>query len=119
MSTAYAPTRVPRATGTPRLRLTRRGRVVITLAAGLPFALGAAFSALNGGDAVATADQRAVDFSYVTVESGQSLWAIAEQVAPQVDPREVVDDIIGLNGLDDAAVQPGQRIAVPVAYAAD
>jgi len=119
MSTAYAPTGTTRPTGTPRLRLTRRGRVVITLAAALPFAAGAVFSALNGGDAVATADQRAIEFSYVTVEAGESLWGIAEQVAPEVDPRDVVDEIIGLNGLDGAAVQPGQRIAVPVAYAAD
>ena len=38
----------------------------------------------------------------VTVQSGESLWAIAEAVAPERDPRDVVADIIQLNNLEAA-----------------
>ena len=48
------------------------------------------------------------------VRSGDSLWAIAESLAPDGDPRVLIDEIIRLNGLDDAVVEPGQRLALPI-----
>jgi hypothetical protein len=99
-----------------RLRLTRRGRVVLTALAAIPLVVGALFFALNGGGAAATGDQANVQFQYVTVESGQSLWSIAETVAPNADPRDVIADIVSLNQLDSAVVSPGQRIAIPSQY---
>ena len=56
----------------------------------------------------------ATSFEYVTIGQGDSLWAIAESIAPDGDPRVLVDEIIRLNGLADAVVEPGQRLALPV-----
>ena len=49
----------------------------------------------------------------VTVQPGDSLWAIAGAVAPERDPRDVVADIVQLNNLDAARVIPGQQLFVP------
>ena len=51
--------------------------------------------------------------SVVVVQPGESLWGIAQQVAPGADPREVVTSIRELNGLGDAPVVPGQSLVVP------
>lgn len=108
----------PYATGprTPHLRLTRRGRRVFTALAAVPLVVGALVFALNGGGATASADLATGDFQYVTVESGQSLWQLAESLAPGADPREVVADIVLLNQLEGSVVYPGERLAIPVAY---
>ncbi|GDX31264.1 hypothetical protein LBMAG15_01980 [Actinomycetes bacterium] len=50
----------------------------------------------------------------VVVQPGESLWSIAQQVAPGSDPREVVGRIRDLNGMADAVVTPGQSLVVPV-----
>lgn len=107
----------------PRLRLTRRGRIVFTTLAAAPLVAIAVFLGLGGGDAVAGSQASAAttelttEFTYVSVAPGQSLWQLAEQVAPQADPREVVADILALNGLQSADVQPGQEVAIPLQYA--
>ena len=100
----------------PRLRLTRRGRsVVTTLVTGLIMSLALAF-ALNGGMATATTDLSTGSFDYVTVEAGQSLWQLAESLAPAADPRDVISDIVRLNQLQSSVVHPGDRLAIPAAY---
>ena len=97
-----------------RLRLTRRGRVVLTLLAALPIVLLAASLVLGSGGAAAEVDAPSnVGLSFLTVADGESLWSIAESVSPQGDPREVIAEIMRLNGLDDSTVQPGQRLALP------
>lgn len=101
---------------TTRLHLTRRGRVVLTSLAAVPLVIGALAFALNGGGAAASGEQTHAHFHYVTVSSGQSLWSIAEKVAPSADPRDVIADIVSLNQLDSAVVSPGQRIAIPSQY---
>ena len=53
----------------------------------------------------------------ITVAAGDSLWSIAEEVAPTADPRDVVDAIVRLNALDGVVVAAGQRIALPAEYA--
>jgi hypothetical protein len=53
----------------------------------------------------------------VTVGSGESLWSIAEEVAPGHDPRDVVDGIVRLNALDDVTVAVGQSLSIPAEYA--
>jgi LysM repeat protein len=111
---------VPASTATPsprsRLRLTRRGRVVFTTLGALPLVVWALVTILGSGGAAADAGAElgARTFEYVTVHQGDSLWAIAESIAPQGDPREVISEIMRLNGLDEATVEPGQRLALPV-----
>ncbi|WP_378145836.1 LysM peptidoglycan-binding domain-containing protein [Cnuibacter sp. UC19_7] len=110
-ATAGAPARV-------RLRITRRGQVVLASIIGLALALTLGLVALfGGGSATATGSAGSDDFSYVTVHAGQSLWAIAEDLAPGDDPREVIASIRNLNGLSGSEVQPGQKLAVPQQYA--
>ena len=99
------------------LRLTRRGRFVFF---GVPLILLAAlilsFSGFLNAPAKAadSADQLSVTPTVsVTVQPGESLWAIAGSVAPERDPRDVVADIVQLNNLDAARVMPGQRLFVP------
>ncbi len=100
-----------------RLRLTARGRAVLAGIVVLPLAIGIAVFSWGSGSAIATDVTSTAGFEYVQVESGQSLWQVAAAIAPQADPRDVVSDIIHLNGLQSSDVQPGQRLAVPQAYA--
>jgi hypothetical protein len=100
---------------TPRthLRLTRRGRVVFTALAALPLVAGSLGLAVNGGVAAASDHGSGHSFEYLTIAAGQSLWQVAENVAPTADPRDVIAAIVDLNRLTSESVQPGQRIALP------
>jgi LysM repeat protein len=71
--------------------------------------------ALNGGGAVATDSGSSTTFSYVTVEAGQSLWQLAQTLAPTADPRDVIAEIVSLNQIK-GEIQPGQRLAIPAGY---
>jgi hypothetical protein len=108
--------RASRPTQAP-LRLTRRGRFVFF---GVPLILLAALVLSLSGflNAPAKASESASELSVtptvsVTVQPGESLWAIAGTVAPERDPRDVVADIVQLNNLDAARVRPGQTLFVP------
>lgn len=105
---------VVRATSS-RLRLTRRGRIVFTALASGPVILWAVIAVLGSGVAAADIGSTAASFEYVTVGHGDSLWAIAESIAPDDDPRVVIDEIMRLNGLADMMLEPGQRLALPAA----
>ena len=106
---------VPASGGRTRLRLTRRGRVVFTALAALPIVVGVLIGSLGSGGAMAGIDDgRSAVLETVVVGAGDTLWGIAESIAPSADPREVIHEIMRLNGLRDAVVQPGQRLALPV-----
>lgn len=97
-----------------RLRLTRRGRIVLTTLASVPIVAWALVTVLGAGGAAAEVDGARAMFEYVTIDQGDSLWGIAESIAPDGDPRVVIDEIIRLNGLDGAVVEPGQCLALPI-----
>lgn len=99
-----------------RLRLTRRGRVVFTTLAAIPLVLAALALSLNGGMATAT-DAAGAPLEYVTVSGGESLWVVAQEIAPLEDPREVIAQVLRFNELTSADVVAGQRLAVPTQYA--
>jgi len=101
-----------------RLRLTARGRRVLAALAALPVVGAVAVATFAGGAALGSNDTGAAagTFRSVTVMPGDSLWGIAERVAPDADPREVVNEIISLNVLPNAAVDAGERIAIPTEY---
>ncbi len=103
---------------TTRLRLTVRGRRVLAVLAALPAVIALSAAVIGGGAALASRDAGAPagSFSTVTVAAGDSLWSIAEDIAPERDPRDVVDEIVRLNALDTVVVQAGQSIAIPAAY---
>jgi hypothetical protein len=94
-----------------RLRLTRRGRalarllaIVLVVAAFLLVAPG-----LARGDGP---DRPAPRVTYV-VEPGDTLWSIARRVAPDQDPRPVVDGLIEANNLR-GGLQAGQELSIQV-----
>lgn len=99
-----------------RIRLTRRGRVVLTSLAAAPLIAIAAWAGVSALPAVATSSSSTVVFEYATIEAGQSLWQLAATIAPEVDPRDVIADLMRLNQLDSSTVSPGQRIAIPEQY---
>jgi hypothetical protein len=101
----------------PRLRLTARGRFVFGMLAVIPAVAVSLLLGPNVLGAQASLESGADTFTYVSVAPGQSLWQLAEDVAPQADPREVVADIVSLNNLSSGDVQPGQRLAIPAEYA--
>ena len=55
----------------------------------------------------------ATTFEYVTIMGGDSLWSIAEQYAPDRDPRDFIAEIVALNNMSDSVVDAGMRIALP------
>jgi LysM repeat protein len=106
-----------RPAGRARLRITRRGYAVLTFLVALPLVIAAFAITTSGGGAAATGVASNVSFSYVTVQSGDTLWQIAGEIAPSSDPRDVISDIVHLNQLSTSDVQPGQRLAIPSQYA--
>ena len=103
-------TRAARATAP--VRLTRRGRLVVTfLLLGLVLAVLTVF----GSTSAATWDAgEPVPTRTVVVDEGDTLWMIASEVAAPGEVREMVHRIEELNALSGAGLAIGQRIAVPV-----
>jgi hypothetical protein len=97
-----------------RLRLTRRGRIVVTamvalLAAGLSLAIAGAAQATGH-----SASQRTgPSLAQVVVRPGQTLWSVAENADPNSDPRQVIQQIAQLNALTSGTLMAGQRLWVP------
>ena len=92
-----------------RLRLTRRGRVVVLtffviLACGVAALLATASRASNPVDTPAPS---------VIVQPYDTLWSIAGRTVPGRSPRVVVHEIRRLNGLAGYTVHPGERLLVP------
>ena len=55
-----------------------------------------------------------VTYTTVTVKSGDSLWAIAsKRTATDGDVQAMVDEIVAVNHLDGAALNPGQHLRIP------
>lgn len=103
---------------TTRLRLTARGRRLVLAAAAMPLAVGIGFAVLSGGSAVASGEDVArASFETVTVLPGDTLWSIAESVAPGADPRDVIGEITRMNLLQGGALQIGQTLAIPAEFA--
>jgi Tfp pilus assembly protein FimV len=64
--------------------------------------------AVGDGPDVEAASRR----SYV-VRAGDTLWGIAQRLAPGEDPRPLVDAIQAVNGVAAAGIVPGQTLVVP------
>jgi hypothetical protein len=93
----------------PRLRLTRRGRVVLIV---LPAVL-AGTAALVSLTAPLAQAQPAQPSRTAVVGTGDTLWSIAERIAPRADPRDVVADLERVNHLPGAALLAGERLVLP------
>ena len=97
------------------VRLTRRGRALLVLVlAGL---LLTAFSMGRTGSQAAqeAGGGAAQQLEQTTVQPGDSLWSVAERVAPDNDTREVVAQIRRLNDLTGSDLLVGQMLLLPTA----
>jgi LysM repeat protein len=55
-----------------------------------------------------------VTYATVTVKSGDSLWAIASaKTGSDGDVQAMVDEIVAVNHLDGASLNPGQQLRIP------
>jgi hypothetical protein len=97
-------------TGLRGLRLTRRGRLIVWT---LALAVSAFAGSLLGGAATATEIKQGVAVDSYAVSSGETLWEIASSINPGMDNRDLIMDIMELNGLRDAALRAGQLILLP------
>ena len=94
------------------LRLTRRGRVAVLLAALLTLAV---LVVALGPSTIATGEAGdAVPTQTVTVQPGDTLWKLATKANPNGDIRQTVDDIMRLNSLPTAHLPMGSEVAVPI-----
>jgi nucleoid-associated protein YgaU len=73
----------------------------------------AAFGLLVFGLAHAAQGSSRGAYETVTVQPGDSLWAIAAERYPNADTREKVDEIERANGLSNPVIQPGESLRVP------
>jgi len=108
---AATPMRVGSQSATAPLRLTRRGVVALWLCGAvlgaLMLVLG--YASWHPSDAGAAP---VGPVSVVRVEPGDTLWSIAERVAPGRDPRNVVADLRARNHLSGVDLTPGQVLSV-------
>ena len=89
----------------------RRRRVALTLTVVLAgLALSGPVAHRLAGSPMEPAARR----TYV-VRSGDTLWSIAQRMAPGDDPRPLVQRIQVANGVDAGSIAPGQTIVVPLA----
>jgi LysM repeat protein len=69
------------------------------------------FGFVNG--AAANSKAGSAEFEYVTISAGQTLWSLAEELAPNSDPQDFMQEVVNLNGLTSTDLKPGQRLALP------
>lgn len=92
----------------PRLRLTRRGRLVVfaffllLAAAAVTLAATASRAADPSGPAATT-----------VVQQGDTLWSIADRHDLSGDRFAVIEELRRLNGLDGYTVYAGQELTLP------
>lgn len=94
------------------IRLTRRGRVVVFLAALALVLLSAVF--LGSGAVGSETPGQDESTEIIMVGAGDTLWGIASEVSSDGDIRSTIRDIERLNALDTVALSAGQRLRVPV-----
>lgn len=105
----------------PPVRVTARGRALLLALLLLVLVIGAVL--LTGtGTARAGFDRPAgshagspalTSGARVTVRPGETVWQIAQRIAPGADPRETVADLLRVNALQTADVRPGMALLLP------
>ncbi len=91
-----------------KLRLTRRGRVLLLVLVAV-----AVYAAFGLGRASAGGAALPAQASTVVVQPGDSLWTIAVRALPGSDPRDVVGELKSINHLSTSELAVGQRLRLP------
>ncbi len=101
---------------TAKLRLTRRGRLVFSTLGLLLGVLTCFMILFQPASARATVDSDTASLQTYSVHAGDNLWSIAQLIAPDYDPRDVIYDLTALNQLEQTTLQPGQLLYLPAKY---
>ena len=96
-----------------RSKLNAKGRRFVRQATVVTVAVVASIGFFSGQAATAGSTAVKTNFDYVTIHSGESLWQLAGELAPNEDRRDWIAKVVDLNALTTADVTPGQRIALP------
>ncbi|MGY0232408.1 LysM peptidoglycan-binding domain-containing protein [Longispora urticae] len=91
------------------VRLTRRGRLVLTTVLTAVFLGGLALAAPTSVASGVPAESKVA-----VVRQGDSLWTVAVRELPQMDTYRAVRRLRELNDLSDGVVHPGQHLVLPV-----
>jgi hypothetical protein len=116
--TAPVGTALGRTAAPGRVRLTRRGRVVLAGLAVATVAMAALVLSLSMAGGALAASHGSPRAGYqgmrqVVVEQGQTLWSIAAAAAPRADPRVVIQQIMETNALGGSTIRAGELLWVP------
>lgn len=95
----------------PTYRLTRRGRLVVFLAA--LFAVLAIGIVLASGSVATEESGKASPTDSVVVGPGDTLWDIADD-ATEGNVASMMEEIKQLNALESGALEAGQTLQVPI-----
>ena len=55
-----------------------------------------------------------LQFDYITIHNGDTLWSIASNYSVNKDIREVIYNISKINNINDAVIYPGDIIKIPL-----
>jgi Tfp pilus assembly protein FimV len=93
-----------------RTYVRRRVTVAVLAVLALGWGVPAAARAVAGTERAAPPAR----ITYV-VRAGDTLWDVAVRIAPDQDPRQVVDRLAAFNHLDPGSLTPGQAVVLPAA----
>lgn len=98
-----------------RLRLTTRGRVVVTLlVAAVLIAAALAIGFFAGVPTASAGSNSAMSYTSVTVGEGDNLWDVVQPHAPAGhDVRDYILLVQEVNDLESTVVHPGQVLELP------
>lgn len=102
---------------TQKLRLTRRGKLVLT---GLVLMLVAvcvvlfALSRQTVSPAMAAEGLQSDTYQQILVQPGDTLWDISSRISQGSDHSAVLEHIVIYNDLENSELQVGQTLFVPV-----
>lgn len=99
-----------------RIRLTRRGWIILVVIPAFLLALaGSLLATMMGNSVMASAQQPVgVQTVEVTVLPGDTLWDLAGEYATGYDVESAIDQIHEMNSLHGATLQAGQTLQIPV-----
>ena len=89
----------------------RLARFLVVLSLTTVFGAGFAMQAGAGSKDIPT---KANSYVVVTLAPGETIWSVAKALNDGGDVRELVDQIIKVNGLDSSDLSAGSKIRVPL-----
>lgn len=99
----------------PSIRIARKVILYVVIAISLWFLFLAQNSSSQSAEATGSkmGETAVENFTYITVQSGDTLWALAEKYASNSDPRDFIQAVMTMNGMTDTVVNAGMRLAIP------